>query len=267
VLYDLAFLLMDLTERRLDSAANIVLNGYLARARRVEHCDGLAALPFFMSLRAAIRAKVTAARLHYADTTDQDGIRAAATAYFQLAVRLLSPPPPTLIAVGGLSGSGKSTLARALAPFVEPIPGAVVLRSDVERKSLFGAKEHERLPPEAYRLEVNARVYSRLAEAAARIVAAGHSAIVDAMFGQPEERKAIAAAAASAGVPFRGLFLVSDLNTRLARIGTRSLDASDADAAVARRQEAHSLGRTEWAEIDASGPLQSTVERARAAIE
>jgi aminoglycoside phosphotransferase family enzyme/predicted kinase len=266
VLYDLAFLLMDLAERRLDSAASIVLNGYLARARRVEHFDGLAALPFFMSLRAAIRAKVTAARLHHAGSSDQEAIRAAAKAYFQLAVRLLSPPPPMLVAVGGLSGTGKSTLARALAPFVEPIPGAVVLRSDVERKALFGVQEHERLPPEAYRLEVGAQVYSRLAESAARIVAAGHSAIVDAMFGQPEERKAIAAVAASAGVPFRGLFLASDLNTRLSRIATRSLDASDADAAVARRQEAYSLGPMEWAQIDASGPLQSTVEHARAAI-
>ena len=62
VLYDLAFLLMDLIERGLSRPANVVLNGYFAASRRDEDCDGIAALPFFMSLRAAIRAKVTAAR-------------------------------------------------------------------------------------------------------------------------------------------------------------------------------------------------------------
>ncbi|HMA56734.1 MAG TPA: phosphotransferase, partial [Pseudolabrys sp.] len=63
VLYDLAFLLMDLTERGLRPAANIVFNRYLAETRRVHDLDALAALPLFMSIRAAIRAKVTAARL------------------------------------------------------------------------------------------------------------------------------------------------------------------------------------------------------------
>ncbi len=66
VLYDLAFLLMDLQERRLGRAANIVFNGYFARLQSAEDLDGLAALPFFMSLRAAIRAKVTVSRLQYA---------------------------------------------------------------------------------------------------------------------------------------------------------------------------------------------------------
>ena len=62
VLYDLAFLLMDLIERGLHAAANIVLNRYLTETRRVHDLDALAALPLFMSVRAAIRAKVIAAR-------------------------------------------------------------------------------------------------------------------------------------------------------------------------------------------------------------
>ena len=68
VLYDLAFLLMDLLERKSCRVANIVLNGYFTRLDRTEDVDGLAALPFFMSLRAAIRAKVTAARLQYSNS-------------------------------------------------------------------------------------------------------------------------------------------------------------------------------------------------------
>jgi len=67
VLYDLAFLLMDLVERRLAPAANAVLNRYLTETQRVEDLDALELLPFFLSMRAAIRAKVTAARLEQSD--------------------------------------------------------------------------------------------------------------------------------------------------------------------------------------------------------
>ena len=211
VLYDLAFLLMDLLERRLGRAANIVMNGYFARLDRPDDLDGLAALPFFMSLRAAIRAKVTAARLQYAESKDQTDLAEAAKTYFRLAVELLSPPPPMLIAIGGLSGTGKSSLARELAPYVAPAPGALLLRSDVERKKLFGVAETEHLPPDAYRTEVGVKVYGIMTDKAARVIAARHSAIVDAVFAKPDERAAMAAVAASAGIAFRGLFLVADL--------------------------------------------------------
>jgi len=266
ILYDLAFLLMDLIERGILRAANIVLNGYLARTRRIEDLDGLAALPFFMSLRAAIRAKVTAARLQYVDSTARAPIRESAKIYFRLAADLLSPPPPTVVAIGGLSGTGKSLLAQALAPFVAPSPGALVVRSDVERKNLFGMTETEHLPPDAYRAEVSTKIYQVLADKAVRITTAHHSVVVDAAFAKADERAAIAAAGASTNTVFRGLFLVADLQTRLNRIGARRLDASDADATVAHLQETFTLGSIDWTEIDASGLPAETLARARAAI-
>jgi aminoglycoside phosphotransferase family enzyme/predicted kinase len=266
VLFDLAFLLMDLLERSLGRAANIVMNGYLAQLARAEDLDGLAALPFFLSLRAAIRAKVTAAPLQYAGPKDQAPLSEAAKTYLRLATELLSPPPPTLIAIGGLSGTGKSSLARELAPHVAPAPGALLLRSDVERKRLFGVAETEHLPPDAYSADVSARVYGIVADKAARVLAANHSAIVDAVFAKPEERTAVEAIAASAKSAFRGLFLVADIQTRLDRVGARGLDASDANAAVALQQESFALGRMAWTEIDASGSLPETLERARAVI-
>jgi aminoglycoside phosphotransferase family enzyme/predicted kinase len=266
VLYDLAFLLMDFLERDLRRAANIVFNGYFARLQRADDLDGLAALPFFMSLRAAIRAKVTAARLQYAESKDRPALAEAAKSYFRLAVELLSPPRPMLIAVGGLSGTGKSSLARELAPYVAPPPGALLLRSDVERKKLFGVAETERLPTDAYRAETSVEVYNILADKAARVLAARHSVIVDAVFAKPDERAAIAAVAASGRVGFKGLFLIADLQTRLNRVGRRGLDASDADARVALQQEAFDLGPIEWSEIDASGSLPKILERARDAI-
>jgi uncharacterized protein len=271
VLYDLAFLLMDLFERKLPQAANIVLNRYLAETHRIEDfdnedLDALTALPFFLSMRAAIRAKVTAARLERAEAAERENIAKSAQAYFGFAQRALAPPPPKFIAVGGLSGTGKTRLARALAPHIAPMPGAVIVRSDVERKTLFGAGETEKLPEAAYAPDFTARVYAAMTDKARRILAAGHSAIVDAVFAQPQERDAVAAAANAANVPLRGLFLTADLATRITRVGGRTNDASDAGAAVAQAQEDYDFGALEWLKIDASSTVVETLARARAAL-
>ena len=266
VFYDLAFLLMDLLERGLAPAANIVLNRYLVEAHRIENLDALAMLPFFLSMRAAIRAKVTAARLQRAPAADRDAVARAARGYFDFATRAIDPPAPVLVAVGGLSGTGKSLLARMLAPALEPVPGAVIVRSDVERKALFGRSETDKLPASAYTDEVTARVYATLGEKARRIVAAGHAVIVDAVFARPQERAAIASATGSAEVPLQGLFLTADTETRLRRVGGRSGDASDADVTVAQAQESYALGPLAWAEVDASGTPAATLSRAKAAL-
>jgi len=258
VLYDLAFLLMDLIERGLKAAANIVLNRYLTETQCDDDLDALAALPLYLSVRAAIRAKVTAARAKQSEARAE--AERSARDYFALARELIAPPPPRLVAVGGLSGTGKSLLARALAPELPPAPGAVVLRSDVTRKVLFGLSETEPLPHTAYTAEVTARVYTTLADKARRVIAAGHSAVADAVFSTPQERAEIAGAADSTA--FRGLFITANLATRFARIRTRSGDASDADARVARAQEDYDLGVMDWRTVDASGSPQQTLSRA-----
>jgi predicted kinase len=257
---------MDLVERDLANAANIVLNGYFAAARRLEDCDGLAALPLFMSLRAAIRAKVTAARLDRCKESERASISASAQRYFDLARELLRAATPAVVCTAGLSGTGKSLLARALARFLPPLPGAVVLRSDVERKVMFGRDENARLPPEAYHLDVSERLYADLNDKAGRIARAGHSVVVDAVFAKPAERARIEAVARDAKAGFYGLFLTADLATRLRRVGTRGPDASDADTAVAQHQEAFDLGQVTWNTIDATGTPDETLARARAIV-
>ncbi len=108
VLYDLAFLLMDLDHRGLTDFSNIVLNRYLDLA---DEDDGLPAMPLFLSLRAVIRAHVTATAMDQSAHPQSKEARG----YLDLAARLLRPRPCRLVAIGGLSGSGKSTLAAALA--------------------------------------------------------------------------------------------------------------------------------------------------------
>ena len=268
LLYDLAFLLMDLVERDLKDEANAVLNGYFAASRRDADCDGIAAVPFFMSLRSAIRANVTAARLELVPQAGRAAIGRSARRYFNLADELLQPAPVIVVGTGGLSGTGKSVLARALAPGLPPAPGALVLRSDVERKALYNIAEHERLPETAYRTEISDHIYRGLNDKATRIARAGHSVIVDAVFARPDEREAIARAMSGGGAKFRGLFLTADLATRIARVGGRGADASDADATVARRQEDFAIGElgSAWTAIDATGTPDETLARAKSVI-
>ena len=260
VLYDLAFLLMDLDERDLTLAANVVLNRYLAETRRLEDYDGLAALPLFLSVRAAIRAKVIAARPIPADG-DGRAIADAARKYFALACSAIEPPPPLVIAIGGLSGTGKSILARMLAPHIGPLPGAVILRSDTKRKAIFGVAETATLPIEAYTTEVTDYIYTSLFWEVQRPIEAGHSAVVDAVFARAEQRWAISEAARACRVQFVGLFLTAGLETRVDRVQERMHDASDADERIARRQENYDLGVMDWTLIDASGTPEETLAR------
>jgi predicted kinase len=265
VLYDLAFLLMDLLRRHLPAHANVVFNRYVAA--RVD-LEGLALLPLSLGCRAAIRAKTsaTAASLQPKGTR-ADELRATARDYLAMAERLLKPVAPVLIAIGGFSGSGKSTLAARLAPGTGREPGALVLRSDLIRKRLFGVPESSRLGSDAYRAEASREVYRTMVERAGRALSAGHSVIADAVYASREAREAIARVAARARVPFTGLWLEASRETLAGRIDTRGADASDATREVLERQLAGDIGSLDWQRVDASGEVDATEERARTAIE
>ncbi|MBB5049606.1 hypothetical protein HNR60_004387 [Rhodopseudomonas rhenobacensis] len=264
VLYDLGFALMDLIQYDRAGAASVVLNRYLASTCD-DHLDALSALPLLLAMRAAIRANVMLSRPAQ-DDAQRTQIRRTAQSYFALACRLIAPPPPRLIAIGGLSGTGKSVLARDISGAIAPLPGAIVLRTDVIRKQLFNVKDTERLPAEAYHTEVTAEVYKTLAERAAQVLAQGHSAIIDAVFARQDERRAIAEVAARAKTPFDGVFLVADLATRIARVSHRVGDASDADAEVVKAQQAYDAGVIEWTLVDAAGTPEQTLQRASEAL-
>ncbi len=135
-----------------------------------------------MSLRAAIRAKVEAASAERLEGQKRDEARALARRYFDCAVRFLAYVPPRLVAVGGLSGVGKSALAGALAPEIGRAPGALWLRSDLERKAMFGVEETVHLPASAYASDVTRDVYERLIDKARIALRAGQAVLLDATF-------------------------------------------------------------------------------------
>ena len=262
VLYDLAFLLMDLEERGLRRFANRILNRYLA-PEPPEAFAGLAALPLFLSLRAAIRAKVDAAGADRMEGPPREAAFAHARHYFDLARALIRYSAPRLVAVGGLSGTGKSALASRIAPLLGRAPGALWLRSDVERKLMLGVPEHAPAPAGSYAPEITREVYRRIDEKARRGLQAGQAVLLDATFSTAREREAASAIAAELGVPFDGLFLEASVATRVARVSGRESDASDANAEVARKQSAEPLAERGWRPLDAEGSLDETEALAR----
>ncbi len=260
VLYDLAFLLMDLWRRGLPRHANAVWNRYLEIAPDL---SGVCLMPLFLSCRAAVRAKTsaTAAKLQ-PDIQRRHELQALAGEYLAMAERLLHPPGPCLVAIGGFSGTGKSTLTFGLAPSVGAVPGAVVIRSDVTRKRLSGVSPHDRLGPDGYSAAMSERVYATVAERASATIREGHSAIVDAVFARPGDRQAIERVAADAGVPFVGIWLEAPEPTLVARVEQRRHDASDADAAVIRLQHRTGTGVIRWRRLDASGSPDLVLDEA-----
>ena len=251
VLYDLAFLLMDLWARNLRHAANLVLNRYLDVSATDD--DGLRLLPLFMSVRAAIRAHVAAA----------GGSAEEAQRYLALAFSLLDGGGARVVAIGGLSGTGKTTLSRALGGDIGGPPGARILRSDVVRKRLAGVAPEERLPPAAYTPEAAAAAYAELARLAAGVLDGGHAVVGDAVFGEDAERALIEQVALQAGVPFSGFWLTLPEAGRIERIESRVADASDADARVARLQTAQiAPPRSGWQMVDAGGDAEPAVRAA-----
>jgi aminoglycoside phosphotransferase family enzyme/predicted kinase len=266
ILYDLAFLLMDVAERGLRFEANLLLNRYLVECADDRQFAGLAALPLFISVRAAIRAKVIAAGLDHLAAREQSRSADDARRYLAFAETALAPVAPQLIAVGGLSGTGKSTLSSRLAALAGQLPGAIHLRSDVVRKQLLRAREFERLPPTAYDSAATDAVYGELRRQAETVLRAGYAVIVDAVHQRPEEREAIGRLAALLGVKFTGLWLEAPVKTLIARVSARTRDASDADAGIVTAQASRASGEIEWRRVDASGDAETTLARAAAIV-
>jgi len=248
VLYDLAFLLMDLWHRGFPELANLVTNRYLDEA---DDEDGFVLLPFFMAVRAAVRAHVTATQAE--EDGDATGkLAAEARAYFDLASDLLHARPAHLVAIGGLSGSGKTTVAEALAAYVGTPPGARIVESDRIRKALHGVPPETRLPDKAYRPEVSERVYREMAWRSGLILGEGSAVVTDAVFDRPTDRRRIELEAHDLGLPFLGIWLETSPEVLWHRVDQRRGGPSDATVDILSRQLERDAGAIGWHRLDSA---------------
>jgi uncharacterized protein len=247
VLYDLAFLLMDLWHRGFPELANLVMNRYLDEA---DDEDGFVLLPFFMAVRAAVRAHVTATQVEEANSGSEKLV-AEARSYFELARALLHEKPPLLIAIGGLSGSGKTTVAEALAAHVGAPPGARIVESDRIRKAMHGVPAETRLPDKAYRPEISDKVYSEMAWRAGLILSEGGSVVADAVFDTPTDRERIEKAARDRRLPYAGVWLEADPGVLGQRVGERRGGPSDATVEILSRQLQRTAIQIAWRRVNA----------------
>lgn len=245
--YDLAFLLMDLDQQAGRDAANRAFNRTLARSGDY---GVLGPLPFWLGLRALVRAHVEAAR-------GRDGVP-----LLQAAADYLAPPPARLIAVGGLQGTGKSTLARGLAPALGAAPGALLLRSDELRKRHFGLAPEAPLPPEAYTDAISTAIHEELFMIAEAALRQGHAVALDAMLLDAGHRQKAAEIAARIGVSFQGFWLEAPMEILKSRILARRGDASDATIVVLERAAQADPGAIDWLRLDAAGDALGAARQA-----
>ena len=249
-LYDLSFLVMDLCHRRLGPLGCRFLNRYLWETKgEGEEIAGLALLPLFLALRACIRAVVLAAQ---SELTHTDKLWTDIKAYLADARDFLQPNPTQIVAIGGLSGSGKSSISDLLAPCLGAAPGAVQVRSDIERKRLFGVPALTRLGPEAYSQTASQDVYGVLMELAEAAARAGRCAVVDATFLHGLSRQQIEEMTRHCGASFTGIWLDAPATVLRRRIVSRSADASDATVLVLEKQLQENTAPETWHRIDAS---------------
>ncbi len=238
VMSEAAFAAMDLEDRGRADLGHRFLNAYL---ERTGDYGGLSVFRFYAAYRAMVRAKVACLRSQQSGVDDAElrRLHTELASYLDLAEKYSQPGRAQLLIAHGTSGTGKTRGTQVL---VDQL-GAIRVRSDVERKRLFGLQPEQQSDPQLaqhlYSSESTQRTYARLHESAATILEAGFPAIVDATFLQRRQRDLFRELARERAVPFRILdFSASEetLKERVVRRAQAGGDASEADLAVLEGQ-------------------------------
>ncbi len=231
VMFDTAYIVMDLDVRDRRDLSNGFLNAYV---EQTGDWAGLEILPFYISRQSYVRAKVISFLLDDPSVPDAAKREAAETAsrYYRLAWEYTQPKQGKLIVMAGLSGSGKSTVARKLARE----QGAIQIRSDAVRKHLGGIALDAQGSDDLYSAEMTDRTYARLLELGTTLAAQGYTVILDAKYDRAAHRQAAIAAAQTQQIPVEILYCTAPLEVLQARIQQRQTDISDATPAIVASQ-------------------------------
>ncbi|MCX5953884.1 MAG: AAA family ATPase [Cyanobacteria bacterium] len=298
---DMAFLVMDLEQVAQPRLAARLLNGWLAWGGDYE---GLHLWRWYLTYRALVRAKVTALRLIQLNPLDPPDtgptldLRDQLARYLALARQTCNPTAPlgaqpqgaqpqgsepqgsepqdamtegtmpqALLLCHGVSASGKSHLARQICDRA----GWIHLRSDVERRRLFGRWGVPGGPrwsgepgADPYGPAVTQYLYEqRLPACVEAILVAGYSTVVDATFLKSSQRAVMVALAKRCGIPLVILACrvsPSLARRRLAERQRQGGDASEANASVLDHQLRHQqpFSEEEWPHVlnvDRTNPI------------
>ncbi|MFO7541541.1 MAG: AAA family ATPase [Thiobacillus sp.] len=233
---EIAFCYMDLMQRSHADLAWLFLNTWLEHSG--DHA-GLALLQYYAVYRALVRLKVAVLRAGQVTGSDHDAALAEARTLLNLATKLMRPLPLRLDITHGLSGSGKTTVTQTLMQ----APGAIRLRSDVERKRLAGldalASSGSGVGTQLYAADATHRTYAHLARLAGEVLDAGWPVIVDATFIMRWQRDLLREQARSRKVDFHILDFqvpVAILRKRIVQRAREGHDASEANLDVLQHQ-------------------------------
>ncbi|MGR9088730.1 MAG: bifunctional aminoglycoside phosphotransferase/ATP-binding protein, partial [Gammaproteobacteria bacterium] len=230
VVSEVAFIFIDLAHFGYQQLAFRFLNRYLSVTGDY---SGLALLRFYLVYRALVRAKVTQIRL--GQQQDKTKTRQAVTDYLgyaNLAEHYTKILSPVLIITHGFSGSGKSTLSSMLAERI----GAIHIRSDIERKRLFGCEAMEKtgsgIESGIYSRDASRRTYDKLAELTKNVIDASFSVIADATFLKFEQRQRFRQLASECGSEFFLIDFQAPEHTLFQRIEDRQLQGGEPSEAT-----------------------------------
>ncbi|WP_404785527.1 AAA family ATPase [Altericista sp. CCNU0014] len=231
VIYDAAFLVMDLAFRGRADLANLFLNTYLEQTGDYR---GAALLPLYLSMRAYIRGNVNSLALN--DPAISPSEKAAylqrGQAYYRQAWNYTRKSQGRILLMSGLSGSGKSTVARQLAQKLN----AIHLRSDAVRKHLAAIPLHQRgdrggaVDSGIYTPEMTQKTYGILLELGLLLAQQGWPVILDAKYDRRALRQSVLEGAIAAQIPITIVECTAPVEVLRDRLLHRTNDITDATA-------------------------------------
>ncbi|MGZ8190433.1 MAG: bifunctional aminoglycoside phosphotransferase/ATP-binding protein [Methylococcaceae bacterium] len=234
VISEVAFLVIDLLYFGYSDYAYRFLNRYL---QDTGDYHGLALLRYYLVYRAMVRAKVALLRMTQQQNGECQQARFEYAVFANLGERFSKDSKTVLIITHGFSGSGKSTFASQLAEKI----GALQIRSDIERKRLFGYRAQENtcssINSGLYTQEAGLKTYQRLVELAKAVIVAGFSVIIDAAFLKAEQRDLFRQLASVCHVQFFIVDFQASNEELCRRIRQRQNDISEATVDVLHQQQ------------------------------
>jgi uncharacterized protein len=240
VMFDIAYIIMDLDARNRPDLSNLFLNAYI---EQTGDWEGLQVLPLYLSRQSYVRAKVTSFLLGDPSIPEAVKQEAMATAkrYYTLAWEYTQHKSGQLILMSGLSGSGKSTVAQTLARQM----GAIQIRSDAVRKHLGGVALDEKGEAALYSPEMTQKTYDRLLQLGTTLASQGYTVILDATYNRQALRLPVIAQAQADQIPLQILHCDAPISVLRDRLQQRAEDISDATADLLDQQQLESFSEIE----------------------